>query len=137
MSRFPSYAEMCFRPVIRPNLPLEWLTRVTLSEYNAWAQSEMDCPSMGGLGRDARLRNLETQRQAREKLYQMELKKIGAGLKTFDVVSSPSNRDAVIETRYGKVRGVNTLNGRVYPDNVIRWDKYEKLTKKIMKDMTY
>lgn len=64
---------------------------------------------------------------------------------THDIVSSPGYRDALItantyQTTYGKVRGINTshdMNNRHYPDNIMRWDKYEKLSKRIMTDNGY
>ena len=179
MSKFPSYTEMCFRPVLRPNLPLEWLTKVTLPEYNRWAQSEMECPSLAGCPIITKLKSLERQRLLREKLYQIELKKIGDGLQTFDMVATPSNKDAVFNgvaqnPDLIKLDGVlkadqfirieedplhvvmddveKALNGRSYPENwmtggyepkkksypdCIKWDKYEKLTKRIMRDNGY
>jgi len=158
-AKIVSYAEMCFRPIIRPDLPLEWLTKVTLSEYNRWAQSEMECVSLAGMSMRLKLKNLENQRQAREKLYQMTKEQIAAGITTHDLVSAPSTRNAVLRAdKYqpdplhvvmDELKEVldtkeqwkkHGLNGRSYPKNWMTGG-YEyvpsKLSKRIMRDNGY
>jgi len=138
--KIPSYSEMVARPVIRPNLPLEWLTKVTLSEYNRWAESEMECVSMAGMSMHLRLKNLENQRNASEKLYQMTKERNGlkkdADIKLggrltgdqtiiYDLVGIPSTRNAVLRADKYEPDPLHvvmdeikeTLNGRSYPKN--------------------
>ena len=110
--------ELLTRDVIRPNMPYEWLTKISFREFNRWARGEASIIKFrGGTSKEAVNLHIETEIENQEKLYQA-LKTLSSpnGLKkaktTFDLVSTPSSRDAVW-----------TGNGRIH-----RVDKYEPLT---------
>ena len=109
------------RPVKRPDMPCEWLTKISFKEFQKWAQAQADLVRFRGVkDRDVINEHIEEEIQREEQLYQA-LKTVGnnglkKSTKTFDLVSTPSNRDAVW-----------TGNGRIH-----RVDKYEALTAKTM-----
>jgi len=100
------------RDVIRPNLPQEWLTKISFREFNRWARAEADIIRFrGGTSREAVALHIESEIQQQEKMYQL-LKSLGNnGLKknndvvkwqnekTFDLVATPSTRKAVLDLK--------------------------------------
>lgn len=134
------FHELPARAVIRPNVPVEWLSKISLKEFNYWAKAQIMVFRITD-DKDVDVhKRLEAEIQSQEQLYQY-YKKSENGLKksddiklsgrltgdkviTYDLESLPSTRDAYIamtaktettfETRYGKVTKVDTLS---YPEN--------------------
>lgn len=134
--------ELIDRPVIRPDLPCEWLTKISFKEFNYWAQGQASIIKFrGGTSREAVNLHIETEIGEQEKLYQA-LKLVGSmnGLKKsngvakwqgeiklggslYDIASIPSTRNAVLRVDDYKPMTAST--------------KYDKMAKEIIYDMGY
>ena len=104
--------ELLTRDVIRPNMPCEWLTKISFREFNYWARTEAGIIKFrGGTSRDAVNLHIETQIEEQEKLYQAlklmgsvenglkkakKTKEIKLGGSLYDIASIPSTRNAVL-----------------------------------------
>jgi len=136
--------ELLDMPVVRKHVELEWLSKITASQFKAWVKSLRDVLELTEddvekhdvliqeeIDRREQVfqlhkekRRLEKERDviiAEKKTFEREYKRqMLYKPHTFDLVATPATRNAFW-----------TGNGRIHPK-----DKYDNLSKKIMNDMT-
>lgn len=125
--------DLVTREVIRPNVPLEWLSKISFKEFNTWAASQVMVFRITNKNPDIN-ELLEAEIRNQERLYQLlksikSDKKKGNGLPKhqgrdvclggelketqtlYDLQPTPSHKQAVL-----KQTGTRTMNGRIYPE---------------------
>lgn len=104
-TKVPDFQVLVEHEPIRPHLPLEWLTKITLGEYNAWAKSELFVKRVLHPKEQNDYDYLEEQKVLKEKLFQSYKLIMSFPV---DLKSSPACADAFVG------------NKRYYPKLLIR-----------------